>query len=201
MALGASRSKADDAFSSSMTVDGDASSESATASPAQNAARQRGLSARRSGGGGNGTGLTKQGKLESSRGLHSRSFERSAPLVSGGPLQAQSQKGSRGNSMVFVSGDPTSCPAASTTSRGSSPSSETGLKNAYSVRGSMQEKGEERGSLPVAAGQHLSSTAATSLRASHRNWQSNCVLLYKHIMSHILEWPTLSVQWLHSCNP
>lgn len=206
MALGAARSKADDAFSSSMTVDGDASPESATASPAQNAARQRGLSARRSCGGGTGTGLTKQGKLESSRVRHSRSFERSAPPV---PLEAQSQRSSRGSSVVFVPGDPTSCPAASTTSRGSSPSSETGLykksieglKSAYSVRGSMQEKAEERGSLPVAAGQHLSSTAATSLRASHRNWQSNCVLLYKHIMSHILEWPTLSVQWLHSCNP
>lgn len=209
MASGVSRSKADATSPSSMAPDAETSSESAEASPIQSVPKQGGLSVRRSGGSGIGCGATRHVKVEGSRHRSAKPRAGSAIAAAGDPLQPLSRRSSRGSSVTFATDDSTPCLAASTTSRVSSPSADTcrckrgpsGPKGPQLSAGTSQVCSDERTSLPVAAGKSISSTATTSLRVSYRNWQNNCMLLYKHIMSHILEWPTLSVQWLHSCNP
>lgn len=206
-ASGMSRSKIETASPSLVAVDAEASSESAVASPRESAVRQRGSGLRASDSG-SGICRTRHTKVEGSRRRQLKSLGASPPTATGG-AQPVSRRGSRASSVAFATDDFTPCVAASTVSRVSSPSVEScrskrgpgGPKGSPDTPEHHQSYADERTTLPAGPGQSFSSTATASLRVSHRNWQSNCVLLYKHIMSHILEWPTLSVQWLHSCNP
>ncbi|KAL8431149.1 hypothetical protein ACSSS7_005467 [Eimeria intestinalis] len=206
MASALSGTKLDTASSSPMAVDAEPSSESVGTSPTQTSARRRAVGLRSSADAGNEYCSTRHTKAE---GRRRRQTKPSAPPV-GGATQHSSRRGSRVSSGACASEDAAVCMTASAVSRVSSPSVETcrykkggplGHKGRHEALRTLQGSTDDHLSAASSAGQSTTGGAPASMRVSHRNWQSNCMLLYKHIMSHILEWPTLSVQWLHSCNP
>ncbi|XP_026191357.1 probable histone-binding protein lin-53 [Cyclospora cayetanensis] len=179
---------------------------SSTPSPAQGTARSRGP-LKGSSITGNGSGASRQSKPEVSRHRQGKFSGAVSPASFGGPQESLSQRRQRSSAVACNTDDATpsaddsagwcAYPSSNDTSR-----PKKGPKgNSHTPSAISKAKEEERTSVPVEVGQSGSNTATTSLRVSHRNWQCNCMLLYRHIMSHILEWPTLSVQWLHSCNP
>lgn len=202
-----SKTKTEPIFPTSTAVDAEASSESA-APPASGTSRQRALAVRKAGSSNAVSGPNREAKLEGSKQRKGKQHGGSAAAVGSAPPQPANRRRPRGSSVTFAADYSTPCVAASTISRPSSPSNDgnrykkasVGPKNAPLPTGTSMSK-EEKINLPSAVGKSSAGVPTTSLRVSHRNWQSNCMLLYKHIMSHILEWPTLSVQWLHSCNP
>ncbi|CDJ63346.1 WD-40 repeat protein, putative [Eimeria necatrix] len=204
---GMSKTKTEPIFPTSTAVDAEASSESA-APPASGTSRQRALAVRKAGSSNAVSGPNREAKLEGSKQRKGKQHGGSAAAVGSAPPQPANRRRPRGSSVTFAADYSTPCVAASTISRPSSPSNDgnrykkasVGPKNAPLPTGTSMSK-EEKINLPSAVGKSSAGVPTTSLRVSHRNWQSNCMLLYKHIMSHILEWPTLSVQWLHSCNP
>lgn len=197
-----------------MVVDAYGASEGTAVSAASGTSRQRALSIKKACLGSISCGQPRQAKIEATKHEAAKHRQGKQAGVSGaaagsGPLQPLSRRRSRGSSVTFAVDDSAPCMAASTASRASSPTNDssrckkvsTGPKSSQLPAGTSMSK-EEWPALPTVTAPHSSSgTPTTSLRVSHRNWQSNCMLLYRHIMSHILEWPTLSVQWLHSCNP
>ncbi|KAL8271951.1 hypothetical protein Esti_004075 [Eimeria stiedai] len=209
MASGLSGTKLDTILSSSMAVEAEASSESVGASPAQSSARRRAASLRNSGTAGNDYCSTRNAKADGGRRRQAKPSGVAAAPPVGGATQHSSRRGSRANSAACAAEDAV-CVTASAVSRVSSPSVEScrykkggplGHKGPHEALRTLQGHADDHLSALSSAGQSTTGGAPASMRVSHRNWQSNCMLLYKHIMSHILEWPTLSVQWLHSCNP
>ncbi|KAL8449821.1 hypothetical protein Emed_002784 [Eimeria media] len=211
MASGLFGTKVDTTSSSSMAVDAEASSESVGASPAQSSARRRAATVRSSGNAGNEFCPTRHAKGDGGRRRQTKlSGGGPGPPVGGANTQHSSRRGSRASSAACAPEDAPVCVTASAVSRVSSPSVETcrykkggppGHKGPQEALRTTQGNADDHLSALSSAGQSTTGGAPASMRVSHRNWQSNCMLLYKHIMSHILEWPTLSVQWLHSCNP
>lgn len=207
MASDASRSKTGINSPSSACGDAELSSGSAATSPAQADSRQRVSNSRGPDRSDIGCCSTKHSKFEGSRRRQAKSP--GASTAAAGVSQVLDRRGSRANSVAFLPDDSAPCVAASTVSRVPSPSADTcrykrgslGLKGFNEASEAPQNQMEEHILSPPGGGQLVSTAATASLRVSHRNWQSNCTLLYKHIMSHILEWPSLSLQWLHSCNP
>ncbi|KAL8440009.1 hypothetical protein Efla_004925 [Eimeria flavescens] len=211
MLSGLSGTKVDNASPSSMAVDAEASSESAEASPSQSSTRGRASTFRGSGKAGSEWSSTRLDSTIGSRRRPAKAAGVAARTPAGGLTQPSSRRLSRASSVAFAADESTPCVTASAVSRVSSPSVEScrhKRRGSFSKKPSPHEAQEtahnivdDRSCAASSARQATSAAAPASMRVSHRNWQSNCMLLYKHIMSHILEWPTLSVQWLHSCNP
>ncbi|KAL8455784.1 hypothetical protein Emag_000358 [Eimeria magna] len=193
-----------------MALDAEASSESVGASPSLSSGRRRAASLRCSATAGNEYCATRHAKADGGRRRQAKLARGGAAPAVEGAAQHPSRRGSRASSAACAPEDAAVCVTASAVSRVSSPSLETcrhkkagplGHKGPQEALRAFQGNADDHLSALSSAGQSTTGGAPASMRVSHRNWQSNCMLLYKHIMSHILEWPTLSVQWLHSCNP